>query len=1215
MVLEALAIFRQDAMQHLLKHRKEIVVDFCEDSYTIRIPDEEAPEGYWLSTLKLQDIDRLTFASCSCPDGECCLHLMTAYFAVYDALGLHPLHDKFRHSFWYAVFSHFFLDSIPLQAQGEMVYTLESPHITLTIECLSEEVFQDWLRTIHASEEPTVFTNKTFLKSALYRAAKKFFFLNEEGAELTIGENSQGFPSHFSLQWQGLVFKAEILDFPTLEDIFPKLELAHTSLKNVSHDISITNVTVCAEEAKVNFTLSPVIHKKDRENHPKTRIGSVEYVAKTHEMITGPKAIALPIYAIPLLADKFKDQLLSLLCYDSLEYRLRYDIRLLRDASFSFSAYLVTPGDLDNGSLIYPNYCYSPTKGLMQVVGMLSPKQAFIVKSEQVEDFLNERGHLIQEPGFQTFINERPEGHLTYNVTEQGVLLFHYDVGDPSSTEIRFGTWTYYTNQGFFLEKKNDLPIQDGLIVEPQDIPAFIVKNDAALRRLPNFFSSPPNLKDLLIEVHRQSRGKGLDLNPILVGLGESRCRLFGVFLYREDIGFSLIPTPLQGLCSLPRVIPPENVPQFLTQYAQHERILFPDPQTRPPESYELVIQSIHRPHPASPLHLQLELKTNLGSVPIGIALQGLKSKHTFLLTQAGFLDLKQNLFQFLQQFLSTQKCVIAENTVIANITDVFKLDALAPLSVTDDTIANPEDLQFFSQLKAACLPPIPQNLFSSDHQLRPYQNSGLLWMWFLYNHRLSGLLCDEMGLGKTHQATALLDIVFQSSQPSARPKFLIVCPTSVLPHWEHILSNHLPGVSIFSFHGPNKPSELPPADILLTSYGTLRQNYDKFYKIAFTIVVFDEIHMAKNKSSQIHKILCRIDAQMKLGLTGTPIENNLLEFKGLLDIILPNYLPSDALFKKLFTKRCSSEELEEIIPSQDLLLKLTRPFILRRTKKLVLPELPDKVESIIACSLSPDQEKLYMATLQREKSHIQKLETPEEPATNFLHIFALLNHLKQICDHPAVFFKDPDQYKNYESGKWNAFVKLLKESLNAGYKVVVFSQYIHMIRIITLYLEEIGIKYASIQGKSLNRKEEIETFTTDPNCQVFVGSLLAAGTGINLTAGNVVIMYDRWWNPAKENQALDRVHRIGQKNTVFIYKLITEDTLEERIHYLIEKKIRLLDKVIASQDSNILHMLNREDLLTILSYKDEHGTSDSEESPVDAPVEDDTGVLPPEDS
>ncbi|ANH78632.1 DEAD/DEAH box helicase [Candidatus Chlamydia sanziniae] len=1194
MSLEALVVFQQAAMQYLATHRETIRIDFAKDNYTIHIPDEDSPEGYWVSTLKFHHADKLVFASCSCPDGDCCVHLMTAYLAVYDSQGFLPLHEKFLHSFWYHLFLKFFLEPIFLEARGEMHYTLNSSYATLGLTCLSNKAFKKWLSIIHAFEEPSTYTETTFLQSSLYRIAKTFFFFQEAGARLDITESPQGFPSYFTLHWEGFSLKIEILDFSTLEHVFPKLDIIHTSLRTNSEDFTISSVHVSPKQAKIDFTIHPIEIKNTSPTARITKIGKVSYLTGRQELLPLSQAISLSIYVIPLLPKKIKDKLLPQICYDNRERPLRYTINLLRDASLSFSAYLDIPGDLNNGSLIYPNYCYSPTLGLIHVSGILSSKTTFIIKPDQAEKFLNETGSLIQEPGFQVFAQESPPGHLTYNVTEEGVLLFHYDIGNSPATEIRFGQWTYYTNQGFFLQKKNDLPIQDGLIIEAENIPTFIKDNEAALRKISGFFSPFPPLKDLLMEVHKQPQGGGLYLQPLFPGLEQDRCRLFENFLYRENYGFALVPTSLQTVCALPQSIPAEHVSDFIFKYFHHDRVIFSDTETCLPESYELIIQEIQRPHPVSPLHLQLTLKTNLGSIPLDLVLQGIKNKKKYLFTQAGFLDLQQNLFQFLRQFLASQKCTISQNTIITTVTDIFKLDALAPLSLANNIVANTDDLQFFSQLKAACLPPIPHHLFSIDHQLRPYQNSGLLWLWFLYNHRLSGLLCDEMGLGKTHQATALLDIVFQSTPEAVQPKFLIICPTSVLPHWEEILNVHLPGLNIFIFHGPHKPEILPSCDVLLTSYGTLRQNYSKFYKLTFIIAVFDEIHMAKNKNSQIHKILCRIDAQMKLGLTGTPIENNLLEFKGLLDIILPNYLPSDALFKKLFTQRNVSEELE-IIPSQDLLLKLTRPFILRRTKKLVLPELPDKVESIISCTLSPEQEKLYLATLQRERSHLQQLENHKETPTNFLHIFALLNHLKQICDHPAVFFKKPDQYPKYQSGKWNAFIKLLQDSLSSGYKVVVFSQYIHMIRIITLYLEQIKVKYASIQGKSLNRKEEIELFSTDPTCQVFVGSLLAAGTGINLTAGNVVIMYDRWWNPAKENQALDRVHRIGQKNTVFIYKLITENTLEERIHCLIEKKIRLLDKIIASQDSNILHMLNREDLLTILSYKDE--LSETEET------------------
>ncbi|SYX09390.1 N-formylmethionyl-tRNA deformylase,SNF2 family N-terminal domain [Chlamydia poikilotherma] len=1191
MVLNALAGFRQTAMDYLATNRQNIALDFSGDCYSIRIPDEDSPDGNWVSTLKFSGIDNLTFASCSCPDGDCCVHLMTAFFSAYDAHGWLPLHHKFDISFWYALFWKLFIEEAKLNAHGDRHYSITSSHATLEISALSPEAFTEWLAIIHQTPEPKTYTEKTFPQSVLYRIAKRFFFFSEAGARLDLIENSQGFPTHFAMQWEGISLKGEILDFATLEDLFPKINFSQTSLSGNYNDFSVTAVRVAPEESKIYFTITSIA--QDYKNQPITTIGSVGYITGSQQVILTSQETFVSIYVISLLPENLKKQILSLLHYDSEERPIRYSIYFLRDSSISFSAYLDTPRDLENGKLIYPDFCYVPERGLFTVTGLLSSQISFVVKVDQVEEFLGNEGLLIREPGFEVFTDRVPEGQLTYNITQQGVLLFHYNTGDPAAIDIHYGPWTYYSGQGFFLQRKADLEIQDGLIVEANQIPSFIMKHEVVLRTIQNFFAPTPPLKNLFFEVHKETKGSGLYLKPIFQGLEEENCRLFGVFLYRENLGFNLLPTPLQSLCSLPKKIPPEQVPEFINQNFHNDKLVFADPQLCPPETFELVILAITRPHPSSPLHLHLELKTNIGSIPLGIVLQALRNKKAFAFTKAGFLNFQHCLFQFLKQFISAQKCLISENTVIATVTDIFKLDALAPLSTHEKVNASTSDLAFFSQLKAACLPPIPQSLFSTDHKLRPYQNSGLLWLWFLYNHRLSGLLCDEMGLGKTHQATALLDIVFQSAEPTERPKFLVVCPTSVLPHWEHTLATHLPTVSIFAFHGPNKPELLPPTDVIITSYGTLRQNYAKFYKISFTVTVFDEIHMAKNKNSQIHKILCRLDSQMKLGLTGTPIENNLLEFKGLLDIILPNYLPSDALFKKLFTKKNTAEIDDEIIPSQDLLLKLTRPFILRRTKKLVLPELPEKVESIIPCTLSPEQKKLYLSTLKREKAQIQQLESPEEQTVNYLHVFALLNHLKQICNHPAIFFKNPDKYREHESGKWEAFVRLLHESLSSGYKVVVFSQYIHMIRIIMLYLEEIGVKYASIQGKSLNRKEEIEYFTTDPECRVFVGSLLAAGTGINLTAGNVVIMYDRWWNPAKENQALDRVHRIGQKNTVFIYKLMTEDTLEERIHYLIEKKIRLLDKVISTQDSNILHMLNREDLITILSYKDERNGVD----------------------
>ncbi|EPP36146.1 DEAD/DEAH box helicase [Chlamydia avium] len=1186
MILSSLSEFRDTAINYLAKHRDDITIDFLRNCYTIHVPDEDSPEGSWVSTLKFRDIHNLIFASCSCPDGECCVHLMIAYLSVYDTDSWLPLHYKFIKSFWHELFLKLFLSQSQVRSERDSRYLVSDHNIVLEISALSSDAYARWLSTIYVATHPETYTENTFPQSSLYRIAKYFFFCCKSGARLDFTENRQGFPTQFALQWEGISLKGEILNFETLESIFPTINFSQTTFLGNYQNFSVTQAHVSPKEATIHFTKTPI--QECQSALPITQIGSVGYVAKSRYVLIPEEEVVIPISMLPFLHNELRTQLSSLLHYENEKHQIRYTIHLLRDCSLSFSAYLHTPGDLNNGELIYPDFCYLPDQGLFSITGLLSPQSSFTVKADQVEEFLHNKGDLIREPGFQVFTKHAPERRLTYNITQQGVLLFYYDnVGDSSAISIHYGPWVYHAGQGFFLNSESDAPIQDGLIVEPQDIPNFITHNEEFLRTLPNFFSPPP-LTNLTLEIRRASNS-GLQLTPIFEGLEKENCQLFGPFLYRENHGFHLLPAHLQPLSLFPKIIAAEQVPEFIAQNSHNERLIFASPELCPPETFELTLLSIKRPHPSSPLHLQLELTTNIGSISIGCVLQAIKNKKNFVFSQAGFLDFQHCLFQFLKQFIA-QKCLIPENTIIATVTDIFKLDALAPMSPHKNIQASETDLTFFSQLKAACLPPIPQNLFSTDHHLRPYQNSGLLWLWFLYNHHLSGLLCDEMGLGKTHQAAALLDIVFQSTETSERPRFLVVCPTSVLPHWEHILATHLPTVGIFSFHGPNKPETIPPIDIIITSYGTLRQNYAKFYKLSFTIAVFDEIHVAKNKASQIHKILCRLNAQMKLGLTGTPVENNLLEFKSLLDIILPNYLPSDSLFKKLFTKNHNNTEIDDqIISSQDLLLKLTRPFILRRTKKLVLPELPEKVESIIPCVLSPEQKKLYLSTLKREKMHIQQLDSLEDRSVNYLHVFTLLNHLKQICDHPALFLKNPEEYKKHESGKWNAFVRLMHDSLSAGYKVVVFSQYIHMIRIITLYLDEIGVKYASIQGKSLNRKEEIAYFTSDPECRVFVGSLLAAGTGINLTAGNVVIMYDRWWNPAKENQALDRVHRIGQKNTVFIYKLMTEDTLEERIHYLIEKKVRLLDKVISTQDTNILHMLNKEDLLTILSYKDDH--------------------------
>lgn len=337
-------------------------------------------------------------------------------------------------------------------------------------------------------------------------------------------------------------------------------------------------------------------------------------------------------------------------------------------------------------------------------------------------------------------------------------------------------------------------------------------------------------------------------------------------------------------------------------------------------------------------------------------------------------------------------------------------------------------------------------------------------------------------------------------------------------------------------------------------------------------MAIFDEMQVAKNMRSQIHRVLKLISAEMKLALTGTPIENHLEELKALFDIVLPNFLPPMQEFKEEFI---SSPDPDR----QKTLSKLIKPFILRRRKQDVLSDLPDKIEEISYVDLSDEQRSLYHKLAVKSKDLLA-----QEGENFYVHVFALLNHLKQVCDHPALIHKNIEEFEKHESAKWDYFVELLEENRASGQKLVVFSQYLGMLDIIELYLKRQNIGYAGIRGSTRDRREQVKRFQTDPTCEVFVGSLQAAGVGIDLTAASVVIHYDRWWNPAKENQATDRVHRLGQNRGVSVFKLVTKNTIEEHIHNLIEKKKDLITNIVGYDSETEIKTLDRTELVHLLN-------------------------------
>jgi len=468
--------------------------------------------------------------------------------------------------------------------------------------------------------------------------------------------------------------------------------------------------------------------------------------------------------------------------------------------------------------------------------------------------------------------------------------------------------------------------------------------------------------------------------------------------------------------------------------------------------------------------------------------------------------------------------------------------------------------------------------------KLRGYQKNGYGWLWFLYENGFSGLLCDDMGLGKTHQIMALMTgIMNRRSKNGNKIRFLVVCPTTVLSHWKDKVLEYCPFLDPYVYHGTDRffQEGFEEHSLIITSYGIALRDIEMLADFRFDLLVLDEIQAVKNKSTKTYAAVKALEAVCTLGLTGTPIENSVMDLKSLFDIIIPGYLLSDSQFEKHF--RFPIEETSDG-SAKEKLSRLIQPFVLRRKKDQVLKELPPKIEDIRRCALTDDQMRFYKDLVENQgRDLVQTLKDPDQKVP-YMHVFAVLNYLKQICNHPALLERENKNYKKYSSGKWDLFVELLEESLGSGQKVVVFSQYVKMLDLVESFLNDNAIDFATIKGYTRKRSEAVKRFNTDPKCMVFSASLRASGLGIDLTGGSVVIHYDRWWNSAREEQATDRVHRIGQKRGVQVIKLITENTLEEKIDKIISKKRQLMESVVRQDDQSMLKHFSREDLIALIS-------------------------------
>ena len=490
--------------------------------------------------------------------------------------------------------------------------------------------------------------------------------------------------------------------------------------------------------------------------------------------------------------------------------------------------------------------------------------------------------------------------------------------------------------------------------------------------------------------------------------------------------------------------------------------------------------------------------------------------------------------------------------------------------------------------------PDVPEELNAT---LRPYQVEGYQFLAYLATNGFGGILADDMGLGKTIQSITYILWLrkYIEETKDAKTKIgpaLVVCPKSVLDVWATEAGKFAPElkVKVLRTRDDLDLDEVDNVlDILVLNYAQLRVCGDQLNKVRWLTVILDEGQQIKNPDSKAAKCARELDAENRLVLTGTPIENRLMDMWSLMAFAMPGVLGTRAYFKRRFDKRKDPS-------SQNRLAARLRPFLLRRTKGQVAKDLPPRTEEEVFAGMEGIQEELYKVELKRIQQALLGLDSDEAVKKNSFAILQGLMRLRQICCHPGLI--DPKWLKE-ESAKMNALFYLLDQLREEGHKVLVFSQFVSMLDIIKTRLEVESRPFNYLTGQTKDRKGEIEKFQTTKDASVFLLSLKAGGAGLNLTSASYVILYDPWWNPAVENQAIDRTHRIGQKNKVIAYRLLTRDSVEEKIRILQHQKTALVTNILG--DEGFASNLGVDDLQFILS----HSGSDDDEIPPPPPVKD----------
>ena len=463
--------------------------------------------------------------------------------------------------------------------------------------------------------------------------------------------------------------------------------------------------------------------------------------------------------------------------------------------------------------------------------------------------------------------------------------------------------------------------------------------------------------------------------------------------------------------------------------------------------------------------------------------------------------------------------------------------------------------------------------------ELRGYQKEGFKWLHFLRDYGFSGCLADDMGLGKTVQTLALLQTL--KDKKLLKPS-LLVAPVSALPNWEMEIVKFSPGLTFHRHMGIKREKDTmgwDNVDLVITSYATLRNDIEIFNQFQFDYIILDESQNIKNHISQVSRAIKVLKGNHRLALSGTPIENNSMELWSLFDFLMPSYLGTPRWFTQQFASTIEKDKNNERI---NLLKKMIYPFIMRRKKGEVESELPEKTEIVTKLRMEDEQLKLYIETAKYYRDELEKEIAEKGVSKSSIKILEGMLRLRQLCLFPRLMDK---KYDWIPSAKFDHFTELMEDILTEDHKVLVFSQFVEMLKILKGYFDEAGMEYSYIDGSTHinDRKKTVKEFQEDSKRRVFLLSLKAGGVALNLTAADYVVIFDPWWNPAVEAQAIDRSHRIGQTKKVLVYRMVMEGSIEEKMLQLQEEKRNLVENLITS-DAKTFKNLKKEDILSLFS-------------------------------